>query len=94
MNFDQIVNTVEIANTVREEFIEETTKNINLFGIKDDSTFEKNPISDGFIERGDLAMITMTNLNIGEFMKIYSFVEDAIQYTKRDPRPKISSKDS
>ena len=92
MNFDQIVNTVEIMNTVREEYLEESTKNIDVFQIKED--LENNPISDGFIERGDSAMITMTNLNIGEFMEIYPIVESVIQHVKRGPRPKISPKDS
>ena len=91
MNFDQIVNTAEIMNTVREKYLEESTKSIDVFQIEED--LENNPIPDGFIERGDSAMITMTNLNIGEFMEIYSIVESVIQHVKRGPRPKISPKD-
>ena len=79
-------------NTMREEYLEKSTKSIDVFQIEED--LENNPISDGFIERGDSAMITMTNLNIGEFMEIYSIVESVIQHVKRDPRPKISPKDS
>ena len=46
------------------------------------------------MDRGNEAMVTMTNLTIGEFMEIYSDVESEINIIRRGPKPKISPKDS
>ena len=39
------------------------------------------------------SMVIMTNLTIGEFMEIYSDIEEKMNVVKRLPKSKISPKD-
>ena len=92
MNVDEILASVEQTHIEREGRIVETTQNVTF---SDDGDINvDDPITSEFMDRGNEAMVTMTNLTIGEFMEIYSDVESEINVVKRGPKPKISPKDS
>ena len=82
--------SVEHTNIKREKQIAKITQNITF---SDDSDVNvEDPITSGFMDRGHEAMIAMTNLTIGEFMEIYSDIEEKMNVVKRLSKSKISQR--
>ena len=90
MDYDYTINVVDNINRQKEDYLTKSSRNAHLI---DDDLDTEDPIVSAFIEKGNDAVLTMTNLNIGEFMEIYADVEKEIKIVRRGPKAKISPKD-
>ena len=91
MNCDHTINTVNMINFQKEDCLAQSSCNPALINDEEHLKIE-DPIVYGFIQRGNKSIATMTNLTIGEFMKIYADIEQEITIVKMGTKPKISPK--